>query len=80
MNEELSVNNLNKGKSYLFRVCAFNRFGKSKFVELQEEVVAEDPVELPDQPINIIHSNVTKDSVTLTWTPPAFDGGSKITG
>lgn len=38
-------------------------------------------LDIPEAPVGPVEfSEITKDSVTLTWTPPTNDGGSKITG
>lgn len=36
--------------------------------------------EPPDPPVDLEVHNPTSKSVTLTWKPPLFDGGSKIMG
>lgn len=36
--------------------------------------------EPPDPPVDLEIHNPTSKSVTLTWKPPLFDGGSKIMG
>lgn len=37
-------------------------------------------IDVPDVPEKPEPSSLTETSVTLTWTPPASDGGSQITG
>lgn len=76
---ECSVSDLRKGKAYYFRVCAVTKYGKGPYVELTEAVIAEDPLEPPGPPLNLSYSNVKVDNVTLTWSAPKHDGGSKIT-
>lgn len=34
----------------------------------------------PDPPVDVETHNPTSESVTLTWKPPMYDGGSKIMG
>lgn len=36
--------------------------------------------EVPSPPLKLGVANVTKDSVTLAWTRPEYDGGSRVTG
>jgi len=36
--------------------------------------------ERPDPPVDVETHNPTAESVTLTWKPPMYDGGSKIMG
>lgn len=37
-------------------------------------------IERPDPPVDVETHNPTSESVTLTWKPPMYDGGSKIMG
>lgn len=37
-------------------------------------------IDPPDEPENIRIKDTTKDSITLTWNKPAWDGGSPILG
>lgn len=38
------------------------------------------PTDPPDPPVDVETHNPTSESVTLTWKPPMYDGGSKIMG
>ena len=77
---ECSVTDMHKGKSYRYRVCAQNRLGKGQYIEFADVIVAEDPPTVPDPPRNLTFSNVKKESVTIGWSTPKFDGGSDIIG
>lgn len=35
---------------------------------------------MPDAPASILVKNIMKDGLTLEWTPPVNDGGSRIKG
>ena len=54
-------------------VCAKNRFG------IDQKTVELDVADVPDPPRGVKVSDVSRDSVNLTWTEPASDGGSKVT-
>uniref|UniRef100_A0A3B3QDI9 Titin n=1 Tax=Paramormyrops kingsleyae TaxID=1676925 RepID=A0A3B3QDI9_9TELE len=70
-----TVDQLQEGCNYYFRVIAENEYGIGLPVETTESVkVSEKP--LP--PGKIILQDVTKNSVTLTWEKPEHDGGSRI--
>ena len=77
---ECSVTDMQKGKSYQFRVSAQNRHGKGNYVEYTEHVVAQDPPTVPDPPRNLTYSNIKEESVCIGWSAPKFDGGSGIIG
>lgn len=37
------------------------------------------PTEVPSPPMKLGVANVTKDSITIAWTRPEYDGGSRVT-
>uniref|UniRef100_A0A8C6UBL4 Uncharacterized protein n=1 Tax=Neogobius melanostomus TaxID=47308 RepID=A0A8C6UBL4_9GOBI len=53
-------------------ITAKNRFGMDK--QTIEVCVAD----IPEAPKGLIVSDIARDSITLTWEPPANDGGSDI--
>lgn len=52
-------------------ICAKNRFGVDK------QTVELDVADVPDPPKDVKVSDIGRDTITLTWTPPN-DGGSEI--
>uniref|UniRef100_A0A4W5MSE0 Titin n=1 Tax=Hucho hucho TaxID=62062 RepID=A0A4W5MSE0_9TELE len=68
---------LDEGIEYEYRVYAENIVGVGKASKLSEIRVARDPCDSPGKPEAVI---VTRGAVTLQWTKPELDGGSKITG
>ena len=68
--------NLHMSSAYAFILDNF----KKKFIWLRDKCfyVFTDVPEAPVGPVKI--SDVTKDSVTLSWQPPNTDGGSEVTG
>uniref|UniRef100_A0A8C4WS59 Immunoglobulin superfamily member 22 n=1 Tax=Eptatretus burgeri TaxID=7764 RepID=A0A8C4WS59_EPTBU len=68
-----------EGKKYQFRIHAVNSEGLSEALE-SDEVHAGEPYVAPDAPTAPQATNVTKDSVTLSWVPPQNDGGNAIRG
>uniref|UniRef100_A0A8C5FSQ2 Titin n=1 Tax=Gadus morhua TaxID=8049 RepID=A0A8C5FSQ2_GADMO len=68
---------LEEGIEYEFRVYAENIVGLSKASKVTAMQVARDPCDSPGKPEAVI---VTRNQVTLKWTKPEYDGGSKVTG
>ncbi len=69
------VENLKAESETAFRVIAVNKAGESKPSEAVALKI--NPPSAPGAPD--IH-DVTNTTVTLTWSPPDYNGGSKITG
>uniref|UniRef100_A0A671KHV3 Titin n=1 Tax=Sinocyclocheilus anshuiensis TaxID=1608454 RepID=A0A671KHV3_9TELE len=68
---------LEEGVEYEFRVYAENIVGIGRCSKISEGFVARDPCDPPGTP-EAVH--VTKNSITIQWTKPEYDGGSVITG
>ncbi|KAH9498302.1 hypothetical protein Btru_006487 [Bulinus truncatus] len=71
---------LNEGNEYKFRVIAVNDEGESQPLESVDKVKPVKPAGTPAAPANLKIKEVGKDFVTVEWSPPKSDGGSKITG
>uniref|UniRef100_A0A8B9H961 Titin n=1 Tax=Astyanax mexicanus TaxID=7994 RepID=A0A8B9H961_ASTMX len=70
-----TIDQLQEGCNYYFRVLAENEYGIGLPIETGESVkVSEKP--LP--PRKVILQDVTKTSVTLSWEKPEHDGGSRV--
>ncbi|XP_046554801.1 titin-like [Haliotis rubra] len=76
---QLKVSGLVEGTEYFFQVTAENEVGKSEPRESDSGVVPKSPFGKPSAPEDLEHSDITEDSVTLTWKPPKSDGGSPLT-
>uniref|UniRef100_A0A673JG36 Titin n=1 Tax=Sinocyclocheilus rhinocerous TaxID=307959 RepID=A0A673JG36_9TELE len=68
---------LEEGVEYEFRVYAENIVGIGRCSKISEGFVARDPCDPPGTP-EAVH--VTKNSISIQWTKPEYDGGSVITG
>ncbi|XP_044050814.1 immunoglobulin superfamily member 22-like isoform X2 [Siniperca chuatsi] len=68
-----------EGQVYQYRIRAVNAEGMSDPLET-EEVRAGEPVEAPGTASQPQVSNITKDTMTVSWTPPAQDGGAPVLG
>uniref|UniRef100_A0A3Q1F7H9 Titin n=1 Tax=Acanthochromis polyacanthus TaxID=80966 RepID=A0A3Q1F7H9_9TELE len=71
------VEDLQEGAIYYFRVIGENEYGVG---EPQEAKAGTKITEVPSPPMKLGVVNVTKDSVTIAWTRPEYDGGSRVTG
>ncbi|XP_060132103.1 immunoglobulin superfamily member 22 isoform X1 [Zootoca vivipara] len=74
-----ATDKVEEGKPYQFRILAVNAEGVSEPLE-SEEVFAGDPIDPPGQASQPQVTDVTKDAITITWSPPAKDGGSPVMG
>uniref|UniRef100_A0A3Q0QSW0 Titin n=1 Tax=Amphilophus citrinellus TaxID=61819 RepID=A0A3Q0QSW0_AMPCI len=70
-----TIDNLQEGCFYYFRVLAVNEFGTGLPAETTEAVKV---CEVPLPPGKITLSDVTCSSARLSWEKPDHDGGSKI--
>uniref|UniRef100_A0A673JKN7 Titin n=1 Tax=Sinocyclocheilus rhinocerous TaxID=307959 RepID=A0A673JKN7_9TELE len=74
------INDVIENKEYIFRVKAENKAGIGKPSAATNPVKIMDPIGLPSPPLNLTHSEQTKDSCLLTWETPLKNGGTTITG
>lgn len=68
-----------EGQAYQYRIRAVNAEGVSDPLET-EEVRAGEPIEPPGASPQPQVSNITKETMTVSWTPPANDGGAPVLG
>ncbi|XP_053123582.1 immunoglobulin superfamily member 22 isoform X1 [Hemicordylus capensis] len=74
-----ATDKVEEGKAYQFRILAVNSEGLSEPLET-EEIFAGEPIDPPGQASQPQVTDVTKEAVTITWNPPAQDGGSPVMG
>ncbi|XP_069753359.1 immunoglobulin superfamily member 22-like [Narcine bancroftii] len=74
-----STSKIEEGKAYQFRIRAVNSEGVSDPLD-SDEVFAGEPIESPGMPSQPQVTDVTKDAITITWTPPVQDGGAPVLG
>lgn len=79
-NLSYTVQDLREGGKYEFRVIAVNEAGPGKPSKPTEPIIAQVQRSRPDAPDAPHPDRITKDSVTLSWTPPKRDGGARIKG
>uniref|UniRef100_A0ABL0EK17 Titin n=1 Tax=Rhodnius prolixus TaxID=13249 RepID=A0ABL0EK17_RHOPR len=77
---QIIISDMEKEKSYEFRVSARNRVGPGPYLISDEPVVAGRKKTPPSPPKNISVLNIASKSVTLQWEPPLSNGGSELTG
>ncbi|RUS90387.1 hypothetical protein EGW08_001882, partial [Elysia chlorotica] len=76
----LTAKDLKEGQKYKFRVCANNDVGAGLPLE-SDSVTPQRQITKPSEPTGpLTVEDVRKDSVLLSWKPPADDGGSPLTG
>uniref|UniRef100_A0A671KLN4 Fibronectin type-III domain-containing protein n=1 Tax=Sinocyclocheilus anshuiensis TaxID=1608454 RepID=A0A671KLN4_9TELE len=73
------VTKLLPGDEYIFRVMAVNKYGIGEPLE-SEAIIARNPYKPPGAPSTPEASEITKDSITLSWNAPESNGGAEITG
>ena len=76
---EMTFSDLHEGDEYEFRVSAVNKAGQGKPSESTGRFTAKDPFDVPGKPDAPIVEEITPESASLAWKPPASDGGSPIT-
>ncbi|XP_037623781.1 immunoglobulin superfamily member 22-like [Sebastes umbrosus] len=74
-----SDDKVEEGQAYQYRIRAVNVEGMSDPLET-EEVRAGEPVEPPGTASQPQVSNITKSTMTVSWTPPGDDGGAPVLG
>ena len=72
-----TVNGLVNGVQYQLQVAASNQFGQGPFSALSNTVI---PSTVPGAPTAVSATVLSPTSGRVTWTPPASNGGSAITG
>uniref|UniRef100_A0A4W5NHS1 Fibronectin type-III domain-containing protein n=1 Tax=Hucho hucho TaxID=62062 RepID=A0A4W5NHS1_9TELE len=90
-----TIDGLITGEEYSFRISAVNETGKSEPELLAEAVVVKDGTIEPiidltrntfsvkagdDLKIDVPFKDITRTSISLTWSKPENDGGAKVTG
>uniref|UniRef100_A0A3B4ABM2 Titin n=1 Tax=Periophthalmus magnuspinnatus TaxID=409849 RepID=A0A3B4ABM2_9GOBI len=73
------VKNLLPSEEYIFRVRGVNKYGVGDFLE-SEPIVARNPYKPPSAPGTPEASEITKDSMLLSWSAPENTGGAEIQG
>ncbi|XP_038839281.1 titin-like [Salvelinus namaycush] len=74
---EFKVNGVEESLQYEFRVSAENIAGIGPYSKATEPIAARDPC---DPPANLTVTDITRTSISLTWSKPENDGGAKVTG
>jgi predicted phage tail protein len=74
-----TVQNLEEGSEYYFRISAFNAVGASKPLELNRPVIPKKQVTVPKAPTGPITSlKCNKDSISIQWGPTRDNGGAPV--
>jgi titin len=74
-----TVQNLEEGNEYYFRISAFNEVGASKPLELNRPVIPKKQVTVPKAPTGPITALTTnKDAISIQWGPTRDNGGAPV--
>uniref|UniRef100_A0A1A9V0P1 Twitchin n=1 Tax=Glossina austeni TaxID=7395 RepID=A0A1A9V0P1_GLOAU len=79
-NIHYDVMGLEPSRNYRFRVRAENQYGLSDALEIDEAITAKYQFTVPDAPGQPKVIDWDSGNVTLLWTRPGSDGGSRIQG
>lgn len=79
-NTDISVNYLEKGHQYFFRIVARNAVGLSEPYVPDEPIVAGARLTPPSPPVNLVVKEAGSKSATIKWETPLNNGGSEIIG
>lgn len=71
------IENLQEGSTYSFRVIPENEYGVGVPKQMEQDITV---TEVPSMPEHLDLVDITKSSITSTWTKPRHDGGSRING
>uniref|UniRef100_A0A3Q3IVJ7 Immunoglobulin superfamily member 22 n=1 Tax=Monopterus albus TaxID=43700 RepID=A0A3Q3IVJ7_MONAL len=74
-----SDDKVEEGQTYQYRIRAVNAEGISDPLET-EEVCSGEPIEPPGTASQPQVSNITKNTMTVSWAPPSYDGGAPVLG
>merc|ERR1719309_818800 len=78
MDLKITVESLEEGHEYMFRVKAVNAEGESPYLESGDTVLAKNPFDPPGPPGKPSCIDYDHDFFELKWDEPLRDGGSKI--
>ena len=77
---QFTVDRLQEGNKYEFRVIAINKAGQSKPSEPSLQITAKDPWKKPGAPGQPEITSTEKTAMALEWSAPSDDGGAAIDG
>ena len=78
MGLQITIESLEEGHEYMFRVKAVNAEGESEYLESGDTVLAKNPFDPPGPPGKPECADYDHDFFDLKWSEPLRDGGSRI--
>ncbi|XP_070182955.1 M-protein, striated muscle-like [Littorina saxatilis] len=75
---KVTLTGLVADSQYMLQIIAVNAEGQSLPLQSREPICPEKILSVPDAPASLLIKNITKDGLTLEWTPPENDGGSRV--